>query len=145
LCKFTDVFNFKLQFQQSTTKAGSQLDHIWTNVLGTKCKAGVTKACMISFTSISQSKWHTSCQTPFQCSIPNKYHVYLHDKNNTLHFQYRFAVSWCSCLLNFQWIFFAIFNISCNAINILKPFLLIEGFPTIPRMRDLNLTETKKT
>jgi hypothetical protein len=37
-----DKFHFKSQFNESTTKAGSQLNHIWANVFGNECKYGVT-------------------------------------------------------------------------------------------------------
>ncbi len=33
-----DKFQLKSQFRENTTKVGSQLDHIWTNVLGNKWK-----------------------------------------------------------------------------------------------------------
>jgi hypothetical protein len=44
LFNFMDKFQLKLQFNESTTKVGSQLDHIWANVLGNQCKYGVIKA-----------------------------------------------------------------------------------------------------
>jgi hypothetical protein len=33
-----DKFQLKSQFSENTIKVGSQLDHIWTNVLGNKWK-----------------------------------------------------------------------------------------------------------
>jgi len=41
---FMDKFQLKSQFNENTAKIGSQLDHIWANVLGNECKFGVTKA-----------------------------------------------------------------------------------------------------
>jgi hypothetical protein len=38
-----DKFQLKSQFNENTTKIGSQLDYIWANVLGNECKFGVTK------------------------------------------------------------------------------------------------------
>jgi hypothetical protein len=35
---------FKLGFNESTTKVGFQLDHIWANVPKNECKFGVTEA-----------------------------------------------------------------------------------------------------
>ncbi len=35
-------FQLKSQFNESTTKVGSQLDHIWENVLGNEFKFSVT-------------------------------------------------------------------------------------------------------
>jgi hypothetical protein len=37
-----DNFQLKSQFSENTTKAGFQLDHIWTNVLGNECKFDIT-------------------------------------------------------------------------------------------------------
>jgi hypothetical protein len=42
-------FHLKSQFNESTTKAGSQLNHIWANVLRNECKYGVTKAYWLNF------------------------------------------------------------------------------------------------
>jgi hypothetical protein len=40
----------KFQFNESTTKTGFQLNHIWTNiVLGNECKYGVTEAYWLDF------------------------------------------------------------------------------------------------
>ncbi len=36
-----DKFQLKSQFSENTTKARSQLDHIWANVLRNECKFGV--------------------------------------------------------------------------------------------------------
>jgi hypothetical protein len=44
-----DKLHLKSQFNGSTTKLGSQLDHIWANVLGNECKFGVTKAYWSDF------------------------------------------------------------------------------------------------
>jgi hypothetical protein len=44
-----DKFQLKSQFNESTTKLGSQLDHIWTNVPRNECKFGVTKAYWLDF------------------------------------------------------------------------------------------------
>jgi hypothetical protein len=38
LLYFMDKFQLKSQFSENTTKVGSQLDHIWTNILGNKWK-----------------------------------------------------------------------------------------------------------
>jgi hypothetical protein len=37
------------QFSQSTTKVGSQLDHIWANVPRNECKFSVTKTYWLGF------------------------------------------------------------------------------------------------
>jgi len=42
-------FQLKSQFSESTTKVGSQLNHIWENVHGNECKYGVTKAYWSNF------------------------------------------------------------------------------------------------
>ncbi len=42
LLHFMDNFQLKSQFSENTTKAGFQLDHIWTNVLGNECKFDIT-------------------------------------------------------------------------------------------------------
>jgi hypothetical protein len=39
---FMDKFELKSQFSENTTKVGSQLNHIWANVLVNECKFGVT-------------------------------------------------------------------------------------------------------
>jgi hypothetical protein len=39
-----DKFQSKSQFNENTTKVGSQLNYIQANVLGNECKFGVTKA-----------------------------------------------------------------------------------------------------
>jgi hypothetical protein len=39
---FMDKFQLKSQFSENTTKAGSQLDHIWANILGKEWKSSVT-------------------------------------------------------------------------------------------------------
>jgi hypothetical protein len=44
-----DKFQLKSQFSESTTKVGSQLDHIWANVLGNECKSCVTKVYWLNF------------------------------------------------------------------------------------------------
>jgi hypothetical protein len=44
LLHFMDNFHLKSQFNENATKARFQLDHIWVNVPGNKCKYGVTKA-----------------------------------------------------------------------------------------------------
>jgi len=41
--KFHDKFQLQSQFNESTTKAGSQLNHVWANVSRIECKFGVTK------------------------------------------------------------------------------------------------------
>jgi endonuclease/exonuclease/phosphatase family metal-dependent hydrolase len=41
LLDFMDKFKLKSQFNESTTKVGFQLDHIWANVLGNECKYSV--------------------------------------------------------------------------------------------------------
>jgi hypothetical protein len=42
-----DKFQLISQFNENTTKIGSQLNYIWANVLGNECKFGVTKACWL--------------------------------------------------------------------------------------------------
>jgi hypothetical protein len=44
-----DKLHLKSQFNESTTKLGTYLDHIWANVLGNECKFGVTKAYWSDF------------------------------------------------------------------------------------------------
>jgi hypothetical protein len=44
-----DKFQLKSQFSESPTRAISQLDHIWANVLGNECKSLVTKAYWLDF------------------------------------------------------------------------------------------------
>jgi hypothetical protein len=39
-----DKFQLKSQFSESTTKARSQLNHIWANVPKNDCKYGVIEA-----------------------------------------------------------------------------------------------------
>jgi hypothetical protein len=46
-----DKFSLKSQFCESTTKVGSQLDHMWANVPGNECKSSVTDAYLSNFTS----------------------------------------------------------------------------------------------
>jgi len=41
LLYFMDEFQLKSQFNENTTKVGSQLNCIWANVLGNECKFGV--------------------------------------------------------------------------------------------------------
>jgi len=42
LIDFMNKFELKSQFKNITTKARSQLDHIWSNVLGNECKSSVS-------------------------------------------------------------------------------------------------------
>jgi hypothetical protein len=42
-------FQLNSQFSESTTRAVSQLYHIWANVPGNECKFGVTKAYWSDF------------------------------------------------------------------------------------------------
>jgi hypothetical protein len=49
LLYFMDTFQLKSQFSESTTKVGSQLNHIGANVLENECKSGVTKAYWSDF------------------------------------------------------------------------------------------------
>jgi hypothetical protein len=44
-----DKFQLTSQFSESTTKAKSQLDHIWANVLRNECKFGVIGAYWLDF------------------------------------------------------------------------------------------------
>jgi hypothetical protein len=44
-----DKIQLKLQFSESTTKARSQLDHIWANIPRNECKSCVTKAYWLDF------------------------------------------------------------------------------------------------
>ncbi len=43
LIDFMNKFELKSQFKNITTKARSQLDYIWSNVLGNECKSSVSK------------------------------------------------------------------------------------------------------
>jgi hypothetical protein len=49
LLYFIDKFQLKSQFIENTTKVGSQLNHIWANVLGNECKYGVKKTYWSNF------------------------------------------------------------------------------------------------
>jgi hypothetical protein len=44
-----DKFHLKSQFNESTTKARSQLNHIWANVLRNECKYGAIKTYWSDF------------------------------------------------------------------------------------------------
>jgi hypothetical protein len=44
LVEFMKHFNLQSQFHASTTKGGTQLDHIWANVPGNDCESGVSEA-----------------------------------------------------------------------------------------------------
>ncbi len=44
-----DKFQLKSQFNENTTKDGSQLDHIWANVPRNECKYGVIQAYWLDF------------------------------------------------------------------------------------------------
>jgi hypothetical protein len=61
-----DKFQLKSQFNENTTKAWSQLDHIWANVLGNECKFGVTKAYWSNF--------HKPTYIAFK--LPNTFPIY---------------------------------------------------------------------
>jgi hypothetical protein len=61
-----DKFQLKSQFNESATKVGSQLDHIWANILGNECKFGVTKAYWLDF--------HNSIYIAFK--LPNTFPMY---------------------------------------------------------------------
>ncbi len=39
---FMVKFKLKSQFNESTTKVGTQLDHIWASVFGNECTYGIT-------------------------------------------------------------------------------------------------------
>jgi hypothetical protein len=41
---FMNKLELKSQFKNITTKVGSQLNHIWSNVPGNECKLGVSEA-----------------------------------------------------------------------------------------------------
>jgi hypothetical protein len=41
LLYFMDKFQLKSKFCESTTKVGSQLNHIWANVFENECKSGL--------------------------------------------------------------------------------------------------------
>jgi hypothetical protein len=69
LLYFMDKFQLKSQFSENTTRAISQLDHIWANVLGNKCKSHVTKAYCQIFTN--RFILHSNYQTHFQCITKN--------------------------------------------------------------------------
>jgi hypothetical protein len=44
-----DKFQLKSQFNENTTKARSQLNHIWANVPKNECKSSVIKAYWSNF------------------------------------------------------------------------------------------------
>ncbi len=44
-----DKFQLKSQFNESTTKVGFQLNHIWANVFRNECKFGVIEAYWSNF------------------------------------------------------------------------------------------------
>jgi hypothetical protein len=44
-----DKFQLKSQFFKNTTKAGSQLDHIWANILRNECKSSVIETYWSNF------------------------------------------------------------------------------------------------
>ncbi len=46
---FMNKLELKSQFKNITTKVGSQLNHIWSNVLGNECKSSVSKAYWLDF------------------------------------------------------------------------------------------------
>jgi len=46
---FIDKFQLKSQFNESTTKVGFQLDHIWANVPRNECKFGGIEAYWSNF------------------------------------------------------------------------------------------------
>jgi hypothetical protein len=61
---FMDKFKLKSQFNESTTKVGSQLDHVWENVPRNECKFGVTKAYWLDFHKpIANYQTHFLCIT----------------------------------------------------------------------------------
>jgi hypothetical protein len=49
LLYFMDKFQLKSQFNENTTKARSQLNHIWANVPGNEYKSNVTKTYWSDF------------------------------------------------------------------------------------------------
>ncbi len=49
LLRFMDKFQLKSQFNENTTKVGSQLNCIWANVPGNECKFRVLKAYWLDF------------------------------------------------------------------------------------------------
>jgi hypothetical protein len=59
-----DKFQLKSQFNESTTKVGSQLNHIWANVLENECKSGVTKAYWSDFHKLILYCIQITKQTP---------------------------------------------------------------------------------
>jgi hypothetical protein len=44
-----DKFQLKSQFNESTTKVGFQLNHIWADVPRNECKSSVTKTYWLDF------------------------------------------------------------------------------------------------
>jgi hypothetical protein len=44
-----DKFQLKSQLNENITKVGSQLNHIWTNILGNEYKYGIIKAYWLDF------------------------------------------------------------------------------------------------
>ncbi len=49
LIEFMNKLKLKIQFKIITTKIGSQLDHIWSNVLGNESKSSVSKTYRLDF------------------------------------------------------------------------------------------------
>jgi hypothetical protein len=63
---FMHKFQLKSQFNENITKVGSQLDHIWANVLENECKFVITKAYW--------SYFHKSAYIAFK--LPNTLPIY---------------------------------------------------------------------
>jgi hypothetical protein len=49
LIQFMSQFSLQSQFSASTTKGGTQLDHIWANIHGNDSKAGVSEAYWLDY------------------------------------------------------------------------------------------------
>jgi hypothetical protein len=68
-----DKVELNSKFGGSTTKAKSQLDHIWTNVLENECKLGATKVYLIftnQFILYSNYLTHSRCITKKPLTSP---------------------------------------------------------------------------
>jgi hypothetical protein len=61
-------FMGKIQFSESTIKVGSQLNHIWANVLGNECKYGVTETHWLDF----HKPIYIAFKLPNTCPMYNK-------------------------------------------------------------------------
>jgi hypothetical protein len=74
-----DKLELNSQLGGSTTKAKSQLDHIWANVLENECKLGATKIYLI-FTN--QFILYSNYLTHSQCITKKTINISIYSKHN---------------------------------------------------------------